>query len=182
MWFPAVAFVKKSAALNLEPALIDGVGQGIDCYLGDRIQSKHKVGRETAVQIRQRIVGLQTVDDVAVGKRRQTIELHVAITVRPAHEVVSAARCVDESARGELQRVRHVAARVREVFNGAGVQRCRGIRILRVDQWRLLLHNDAFNCGCDVQREIDRLLPPKSCGHRVALLSLEAPHFDFYRI
>jgi len=23
---------------------------------------------------------------------------------------------------------------------------------------------------------------PSPCGHRVALLSLEAPHFDFYRI
>ena len=126
------------------PALIDRVGDGVDGHLRDRIQPQHQIGRKAAVQIRQRIVGLQAIDDVAVRKRRQAIELHVAITVRAADEVVAAAGGVDERASGELQRIGHVAARIRKVFDGSGGQGRRGVGILRVDQRRLLLHQDAF--------------------------------------
>ena len=74
------------------PALIDRVGDRVDRHLRDRIQSQHQIGGKTAVQVGQRIVGLQSIDDIAVGKRRQAIELHVAIAVRAADEIVAAAR------------------------------------------------------------------------------------------
>ena len=102
------------------PALIDRVGNRVDRHLRDRIQSKHQIGRKAAVQIRQRIVGLQAVDDVAVGKRRQAVELHVAVAIRAADEVVPAPGRVDERAGGKLQRIRHVAARIRKVFDAIG--------------------------------------------------------------
>ena len=84
------------------PALIDCVGEGVDCYLRDRIQSQDQIRRQAAIQVGQRIVGLQAIDNVAVRKRGQAIELHVAITIRAADEIVPASGRVDESARGEL--------------------------------------------------------------------------------
>ena len=164
------------------PALIDRVGERVDRHLRDRIQSKHQIGRKAAVQIGQRIVGFQSIDDIAVGERRQAIELHVAITIRAADEVVAAARGVDERASGKLQRVSHVATRIRQVFNGSGGQGRRGIGILRVDQRRLLLHQDAFAGGCDVELEIDRLLLPETGGDGVVLLWLKAVCFRLHRV
>ena len=120
------------------PALIDGVGERVDGHLRDGIQSQHQIGGKAAVQVGQRIVGFQAIDDVAVRERRQAVELHVAIAVRAADEVVAAAGRVDERAGGELQRVGHVAARIRKVFEGSGGQGRRGVGILRVDQRRLL--------------------------------------------
>ena len=143
---------------------------------------KHQIGRKAAIQIRQRIVGFQAIDDIAVGERRQAIELHVAVTVRAADEVVAAARGVDERASGKLQRIGHVATRIRKVFHGSGSQGRRGVGILRVDQRRLLLHQDAFAGGCDVELEIDRLLLPKTGGDGVVLLGFKAVCFRFHRV
>ena len=64
----------------------------------------------------------------------------------------------------------------------SGSQGRRGIGVLRVDQRRLLLDQNAFAGGCDVELEIDRLLLPKSRGHGVVLLSFEAVRLSFHRV
>ena len=163
-------------------ALIDRVGDRVDGHLRDRIQTQHQIGGKAAIQVGQRIVGFQAIDDVAVRKRRQAIELHVAIAVRAADEVVPAAGRVDERAGGELQRIGHVAARIRKIFERAGGQGGGGVGILRVDQGRLLLHLNGGAGRCDVQLEIDRLLLPQTRGHGVVLLRLEAVRFRFHRV
>ena len=48
------------------PPLIDGIRKCIDRHFRYRIQSEDKVCRESAVQIRQRIIRFQAIDDIAV--------------------------------------------------------------------------------------------------------------------
>ena len=96
--------------------LIDGVGKGVDGHFRNGVEAEDEVGGEPAVQIGQRIVGFQAVDDVAVGKRRQAVELDVAVSVRAAHKIIAAARRVDEGARGKLQRVGEIAAGIGKIF------------------------------------------------------------------
>src|SRR5208337_54511 len=98
------------------------VGNRVDRNLRDRVQSQDQIGRKAAVQVGQRIVGLQAVDNISVGKRRQAIELHIAVTIRATYEIVPAAGRVDQSAGGELQRIGEVAAGIRKIFEGAGAQ------------------------------------------------------------
>ncbi len=100
--------------------LIHGVGKRIDRYLRYRIQTEHQIRRESAVQIGQRIIGFQPIDDVAVGERRQSIELHVAIPIRAADEIVPAAGRIDQRARGKLQRDRLNRRRDSEDFPAPG--------------------------------------------------------------
>ena len=163
-------------------ALIDRVGDGVHGHLRNRIQSKHQIGGETAVQVGQRIVGFQSIDDVAVGERGQTVELDVAIAVGAADEIVAAARRVDECAGGKLQRVGHVATRIRKVFDALRGESGRSIRILRIEQRRLLAHQDALTGGGDVELEIDGLLLPETGGHAVVLLCFKAVRFGFHRV
>ncbi len=73
------------------PALIHRVGNRVDGHLRDGIQSQDQIGGKAAVQVGQRIVGLQAVDNIAVGKRWQAVELHVAVTIGAADE--SRSRC-----------------------------------------------------------------------------------------
>jgi hypothetical protein len=87
------------------PPLIDGIGKRIDRYLGYRIQSENKVCRESAVQIGQRIICFQSIDDVTVRESGQAIELHVAISIRAANKIIAAACRIDERARGKLKRI-----------------------------------------------------------------------------
>ena len=47
-------------------ALIDGVREGIHRDLGNRIEAQHQIRGEAAVQIRERVVGFQAVDDIAI--------------------------------------------------------------------------------------------------------------------
>ena len=75
---------------------------------------------EAAVEIGERIVGFQTVHDIAVGERGQSIEFHVAISVRAADEIIAAPSRVDKGAGGELQGIGQVATRIRQVFQGRG--------------------------------------------------------------
>src|SRR5260370_12298719 len=42
-------------------ALVDRVGDRVDRHLRNRIQSEHEIGRKSAVEVGQRIVGLQSV-------------------------------------------------------------------------------------------------------------------------
>ena len=184
MWLPGVALVKKSAASKARSvpqlvqipvetiaarlghvidlrssvaALIDGVGEGVDGHLGDGIEAQHEVGGEAAVQIGKRVVGLQAIHDVAVGERRQAVELHVAVAVRAAHEVVAAAGGVDEGAGGELQRVGQIAAGIGKILDGLGRESGRGVGALRLDELRLLADLDALPGGCDREAKIDGL-------------------------
>ena len=115
-------------------SLIHGIGKGVDGHFGDRIQPQDEVGGEAAVQVGERIVGFQPIDDVAVGQRRQAVEFHVAIAVRAAHEIVAAARRVDERAGGKLQRVGQIAAGIGKVFQRRRAQRGGGVGVLRVDE------------------------------------------------
>ena len=139
-------------------ALIDRVGERVHRDLGDRIETQHQIRREAAVQIRERIVGFEAVHDVAVGERRQTVELDVAVAVRAADEIVAAAGRIDQGARRELQWIRHVAAGIRQILERRRVQRGRGVRILRIHQRRLAGHRHLSLCGGELQDEVDRLL------------------------
>ena len=48
------------------PSLIHGIGKSVDGHFRDRIQSQDKVGGEAAVEIGERVVRFQPVNDVAV--------------------------------------------------------------------------------------------------------------------
>ena len=85
------------------PSLIDGIGKRVDRHFRDGIQSEHEVGRKPAVQIGQRVVGFESIDDVAVRESGQSVELHIAVAVRAADKIVSAARRVDERARWQIE-------------------------------------------------------------------------------
>ena len=98
------------------PPLIDGIGKRIDRHFRNRIESENEVGRESAVQIGQRVVRLQSIDDVAVRESGQSVELHVAVPIRAADEIISAACRIDERPGGKLKRVGQIAARIRKVF------------------------------------------------------------------
>jgi dihydropteroate synthase len=87
------------------PSLIDGIGKSIDGHFGDRIQPQDEVGGKAAVEIGERVVGFQPINDVAVGEGRQAVKFHIAIPVGAADEVVAATRRVDEGSRRKLQRV-----------------------------------------------------------------------------
>ena len=87
------------------PPLIDGIGKRVDRHFRYRIQSENEVCRESAVQIRQRVIRFQAVDDVAVRESGQSIEFHVAVPIRSANEVIAAACRVDERPGGKLKRV-----------------------------------------------------------------------------
>src|ERR1035441_4538530 len=71
--------------------LVDGVGEGVYRDFGNGIEAQDEIGRKAAIEVGERIVGFQSVHDVAVRKRRQAIELNVAVTVRASQEVVTAA-------------------------------------------------------------------------------------------
>ena len=87
------------------PSLIHGIRKGVDGDVRDGIQPQDKVGGKAAIQVGQGIVGFQPIDDVSVRQRRQTVELDVAVPIRPAHEIVATPGRVNERARGELQGV-----------------------------------------------------------------------------
>ena len=84
------------------PPLIDRVRKGVDGYLRNGVQTQNQVSREAAVQIGQGVVRFESVNDVAVRERRESVELHVAVSVRAPHEIIAAACRVDEGARGKL--------------------------------------------------------------------------------
>ena len=94
--------------------LIHGIGKRVDGHFGDRIQSQHEIGGEAAVEIGERVVRFQPVNDVAIGEGGQAIELHVAVPVGAANEVVAAARRIDERSGRKLQRVGQITARIRQ--------------------------------------------------------------------
>ena len=48
------------------PPLVDGIRKRVDRRFRYRIQSENEVCRESAVQIRQRIIRFQAIDDIAV--------------------------------------------------------------------------------------------------------------------
>ena len=79
--------------------LIDRIGKGVDGDFRNRIESQDEVGGEPAVQIGQGIVGFKPIHDIAVGKRRQAVELHVAVAVRSAHKIIATSRRIDQRAR-----------------------------------------------------------------------------------
>ncbi len=114
-------------------SLIHRIGKRIDRYLGDRIQAQHEIGREAAIQIGQRIVGFQSVNDVAVRERGQPVEFHVAVAVRAADEIVAAAGRVDQRAGGKLQRVGEIAAWIGKILQGRGIQGGGCVGVLRVE-------------------------------------------------
>ena len=96
--------------------LIDCIGKSVDGHFCDRIQPENQIGRQSAVQIRQRIVGFQAIDDVAIREGRQPIEFDVAVPICAADEIVAAAGSVDEGAGGKLQGVGQIAARIGQVL------------------------------------------------------------------
>src|SRR5258708_10191601 len=85
------------------PPLIDGIGKRIDRHLRYRIQSEDEVGRESTVQIGQRVVCFQSIDNVTVGESGQAIELHIAKPIRSTNKIIAAACRIDERACRKLK-------------------------------------------------------------------------------
>ena len=159
-------------------ALVDGVGKSVDGDFGNRVQSEHEVGGESAVEVGERIVGLESIDDVAVGECGQAVELHIAISVGAADEIVAAAGGVDERAGGELQRVSQISAGVRKVFQSGGIQIGGSVGIFRVDERRLGTNLDGFSGLCNFEVEADGLLLAEAGEDIVVLLGREASGLD----
>ena len=151
-------------------ALVHRIRKRIHRHFRNRIQPQHQIRRKPAVQIRQRIVRLQPVHNVSVRKRRQPIEFHVPVPVRPADEIVPAARRINQRAGRKLQRVSQVAARVRKILQRRRVKICARVRILGIDQGRRAAHLHGLFRLRHLQQEIDRLLLPQSRQHRIVLL------------
>ena len=164
------------------PPLIHGVGKRVHGHFRDGIQSQHQIRRKSAVQIGQRIVGFQAVHDVAVRKRRQPVELHVAVAVRAADEIVAAARRVDQRPGGKLQRVRQIAARIRKIFQRGRIEIRGGIRILRIDERRRAAYFHGLFCPRDLEHEINCLFLAQARGHRIIPLRLESCCFHVDRV
>ena len=61
--------------------LIDGIGKRVNGNFRDGVQPQDQIGRESAIQIGQRIIRFQAVYDVAIGKGGEAVELDVAIPV-----------------------------------------------------------------------------------------------------
>ena len=132
-----------------------------------------EVGGEPAVEIRQWIVGLQAVDDVAVGERGQAVEFHVAVSVGATDEIVAAAGGVDQRAGGELQRVGQVAAGIGKIFKRRGIQRGGGVGVFRIDERGLAGHLDGLLGVGELEDEIDGLLLAQAGDDVLILLRLE---------
>ena len=162
--------------------LIDGVGKRIDRDFGDRIETQYQIRREAAVQICERVVGLEAVDDIAIGEGRQTVELDVAVAIGPADEVVATAGGIDQSARRKLQWIRHVATRIREVLQRPGVERRRGVRILRIHEGRVAGDRHLAFCRSQLQDEVDRFFLTQAGGDGLVDLRLEALDLGLDRI
>ena len=104
-------------------ALIDRIGESIHGHFRNRIQSQDEVGRKATIEVGERIVGFQSVNDVAVGEGGQSVELDVAVTVAAADKVVAAACRVDERPGRKLQRIGQVAARIWQVLERGRIKR-----------------------------------------------------------
>ena len=126
--------------------LIDGIGERIHCDLGDRIETQHQIRRQATVEICERVVRFEPINDVAVCERRQTIELDVAVAIRAADEIVAATGGIDQGARRKLQWICHVAAGIRQVLQRSRIQRRRSVRVVRTDQWCLAGHSYLSFC------------------------------------
>src|SRR5579864_747174 len=92
------------------PALVRGIRKRVDGHFRDRVEAKHEIRREAAIEIRKRVIRLQAVYDVSVREGRQPVEFHVAKPVRTAHEIVAASSRIDKRTRRELQWVGHIPA------------------------------------------------------------------------
>ena len=83
--------------------LIDSIRMRIDRHFGYRIQYKDEVGREFAVQIGQRVVCFQAIDNATVRESGEAIEHNVAEPIRAANKIIAAACRIDEHACGKLK-------------------------------------------------------------------------------
>src|SRR5271169_4923353 len=97
------------------PPLVHRVGKRVYGHFRYRVQSQDQVGRKPAVQVRQRVIRFQAVNDIAVGEGGQPVELDVAVSVGSADEVVATARRVHQRPGRELQRVGQITAWIRKV-------------------------------------------------------------------
>ena len=138
--------------------MIDGIGKSVDGHFGNGVQAEDEIRRETAVEIRERIVGFEAVHDIAVGERGKSVELHVAVSICAADEIVSASRCIDQGAWRELQRVGQVAAWIREIFQSRSVEIRGGVRVFGIDKRRRAGYFDRLVGLRYFQGEVDRLL------------------------
>ncbi len=82
---------------------------------------------------------------------------NVAIPVSAADEVVAAARRIDQSSRGELERIGQVAAGVGKILKCSCAQTGRGIRILSVQERCFRVDRNVFPDGLNPEREIHDL-------------------------
>ncbi len=117
------------------PPLVDRIGKRVDRHFRDRIQSENEVCREPAVQIRQRIVCFQPIDDVAVRESGQSVELHVAVPISsPPTKSLPLPAVLHQRARGKLKRISQITAWIRKVFQRRRIESRRCICIFRVDE------------------------------------------------
>ena len=163
-------------------ALIDGIGERVDGHFGNRVEAKHQIGGKPAVEIGERVVGLQAINDVAVRERGQAVELHVAVTVSAADEVVATARGVDERSRGKLQWISQVAAGIGQVFERRRIQGRGGVGVVGVDNGGFRGDVHCLLGLRDFELEVDGLLLPQTGGNVAGLCGLEALRFGTDRV
>ena len=162
--------------------LIHGIGKSVDGHFRNRIQSQDEVGGKATVEIGERVVGFQPVNDVAVGEGGQAIKFHVAIPVGAADEIVAAARSVDEGSGRKLQRVGQIPAGIRQILQRRRIQSGGCIGVFRIDEWGFAVDLNYFIGSSNLKREIHGLLLAQTRNDIVILLRFEAGSFRFDRV
>ena len=79
--------------------LASSLRKRIDRDFRNGIEAKHKIGQEAAVQVRERVIPCEPVNDVPVREGWQAVELNVAVAGRTTDEVVTAAGSVHHRAK-----------------------------------------------------------------------------------
>ena len=117
-----------------------------------------EVCREPAVEIGQRIIRFQSIDDVTVRESGEAVEFDVAVTVRAADEIVPTACRVHQRACGKLKRISSVTARIGEVVQCLCIQIRGCVWIFRVDEWSCATYFNRLVGMSHLQRVVDRLI------------------------
>ena len=149
--------------------LIHGIGKRVDGDFGNRIEPEDQIGGEPAVEVGERIVGFQTIDDVAVGERRQAVEFHVTVAVRSAHKIIAASGRVDQGAGGKLQGIGQIAPGIGKVVEAGAAS------VAEVLAFSVLIRGatpspQSTAAWSHLQHEVHRLFLPQARNDAVTLL------------
>ena len=164
------------------PSLIHRIGKCVDRHFRNRIQSQDEIGGEAAIEIGERIVRFQPIHDVAIGKRGESVEFHVAIAVAAANKIVAASCRIDQRPRRKLQRVGQVPSRIRQVLQRRRIQGCGCVGVFRIDERGFAAHLNRLIGPRHLEREIHSLFLAQPRNDVVILPRIEARCFRSNRI